>query len=89
MKKYCDLHAYNVCGLYFFPAVKKMVRSLTPHRSPPKSFSAISTTVNGQIYSTDLYNVNFNPVIKISFAAPLDEIIGFNSVLIKDNAMRL
>ncbi len=69
----------------FFSCSKKDNSSSEPPQSQPKPFDATSTTINGQIYSTGLYNVNFNPVIKISFTSPLDESSAGNSVSIKDN----
>ncbi len=51
----------------------------------PKSFNSTSTIINGQIYSSILYNVNFSPVIKIAFDAPVDETSVASSISIKNN----
>jgi hypothetical protein len=79
--------AYTTLIIFlFFSCSKKDNSNPEPPVQPqPKPFSATSTTINGQIYSSVLYNVNFNPVIKISFASPLDESSVSNSVSIKDN----
>ena len=76
----------TIVTLIFFSCSKKDNSNLEPPVQPqPKPFSATSTTINSQIYSSVLYNVNFNPVIKISFASPLDESSVASSVTIKDN----
>ncbi|HYJ63917.1 MAG TPA: glucoamylase family protein [Parafilimonas sp.] len=79
--------AYTTLIIFlFFSCSKKDNSNPEPPVQPqPKPFSATSITINGQIYSSVLYNVNFNPVIKTSFASPLDESSVSNSVSIKDN----
>jgi hypothetical protein len=69
----------------FFSCSKKDNSNPEPPVQQSKPFDATSTTINGQIYTATLYNVNFNPVVKISFASPLDESSVASSVSIKDN----
>jgi hypothetical protein len=69
----------------FFSCSKKDNGTTEPPVQQSKPFDATSTTINGQIYTATLYNVNFNPVVKISFASPLDESSVASSVSIKDN----
>ncbi len=64
---------------------KDSATSTTPPVQIPKAFNETSLTVNGQIYTSTLYNLNFNPVIKITFNAPVDENSVAANVLIKDN----
>lgn len=64
---------------------KDSTTSTTPPVQTPKAFNETSLTVNGQIYVSTLYNVNFNPVIKITFNAPVDENSVAANVLIKNN----
>ena len=65
------------CSILFscilFSCSKKDNSTPEPPVQPPKPFSATTITVNGQNYSSVFYEVNFNPEIKISFTAPLDE----------------
>lgn len=71
----------------FFSCSKKDGSTPSPPVQPqPKPFNATSTTINGQIYNSDLYNVNFTPVIKIAFQSPLDESSVASSVSIKNNS---
>lgn len=42
-----------------------------PEPPVPKPFKVASITVDGQLYSDAMYNVNFKPVIKITCAAPI------------------
>ncbi len=80
--KYACLPIF-ICLL--FSCSKKDKAVVPPPVVPPKSFNATSTTINGQLYSTTLYNVNFNSVIKIAFTAPLNESTVTANVLIKNN----
>ncbi|MBS1747330.1 MAG: beta-glucosidase [Bacteroidetes bacterium] len=64
---------------------KDSTTSTTPPVQTPKAFNETSLTVNGQIYGSTLYNVNFKPVIKITFTAPVDESSVAANVLIKNN----
>ena len=68
-----------------FSCSKKDNGTTEPPAQQPKPFDATSVTINGQVYTATLYNVNLNPVVKISFASPLDENSVANSVSIKDN----
>ena len=68
-----------------FSCSKKDNGTTEPPVQQSKPFDATSVTINGQVYTATLYNVNLNPVVKISFASPLDENSVANSVSIKDN----
>jgi hypothetical protein len=71
---------------FLFSCSKKDNSTSGPPVQQPKPFGSTSTTVNGQLYSSVLYNVNFNPVIEITFEAPLDESTVANSVSMTNNA---
>jgi hypothetical protein len=44
-----------------------------PPPPPPPSFSITSITINGQIVSSEIYNINKLPVIKFIFSTPIDQ----------------
>ena len=50
----------------------------------PSSFTSTSITVNGLTYSSVLYDVDFQPTIKISFSTALDESSATTSISFKD-----
>jgi hypothetical protein len=72
-------------ALIIFSCSKNNNGTTTPPAQPPTPFNSTAVTVNGLSYSSALYNVNFKPVIKISFGATLDASSVTNSVSIKDN----
>ncbi len=71
-----------VCCLY--SCSKKTDPTPEPPLIPPTPLSSTSVSVNGARYSSQLYNVNLNPVIKIAFTAPIDESTVTGSISIKD-----
>ncbi len=45
----------------------------SPPPPPPSSFSNTSITINGQAITSQIYNINTAPVIKLAFSTPIDQ----------------
>lgn len=78
----------NACLLIiicFFIACSKGNETPDPVPPGPAAFKATSVTINGQVYTTPMYNVNFKPTIKINFTAPVFTSSANSNISIRNN----
>jgi hypothetical protein len=81
MKKYLLLF-FIIC---FIGCSKKSSQS-PPPPAPPASFNAASLSINGQLITSEIYNINISPLIKFSFSSSIDHASVANSFSFTNNA---
>jgi hypothetical protein len=57
-----------------------------PPPAPPASFNAASLSINGQLITSEIYNINISPLIKFSFSSSIDHASVANSFSFTNNA---
>ncbi len=67
------LIAINVFLIIAISGCSKKSTSPPPQPPAPPSFSNTSITINGQVVSSEIYNINKLPVIKFIFSTPIDQ----------------
>ena len=82
MEKYLLLF-FTIC---FMGCSKKSSQSPPPPPAPPASFNNTSSSINGQLVTSEIYNINTIPLIRFSFSASIDHASVANGFSFTNNA---